>query len=159
MTIRCTDIILQPSPTKPSFPLESWRLVSARLQGWLPSLCPRQDLGSTAPLCQHLDFTSGALSLLSPPSLGLECQCTTLLGAALPVAVTVTSWVTTAWSVGQEESASLATTLCEMPCMTRLLLLGLPHKRRAALCYRATTRGLLTSSSLDGQGVEMLLWT
>ena len=83
----------------------------------------------------------------------------TQLGAALPAVATVTSWAIMAWSAGQEGSALPATMLCGTPYMTRQLLLGLPHKRRAALCYLATTRGLLTSSSLDGQGVEMLLWT
>ena len=82
---------------------------------------------------------------------GWVCLYTTLLGAAPPVAATVTSWVTMAWFVGQEESALLATMLCAMPYTTLLLLLGSPHRRRAALRCLATTRDLLTSSSHGGQ--------
>ena len=97
--------------------------MNARLRGWLPSVCPKQVPGSIVLPCQHLDSICEALSLLSPPSSGLGCQCTTLLGAALPVAATVTSWATMAWSAGQEESALPATMPCGMPYMTLLQLL------------------------------------
>ena len=132
--------------------------MSARLHGWLPFLFPRQGLGSTVPLCQHLDFTCGVLSLLLPPNSGWECQCTTLLGAALLVAVTVTSWGTTAWCVELGENALRATMLCVMPSTTLQLLLGSPHRRRAALFCLEMIGGQLTSSSLAGQGAEMPHW-
>ena len=82
----------------------------------------------------------------------------TLLGAALPAGDTVTSWEITAWCVGLGENASRATMLCVMPSTTRQLLLGLPHRRRVALFCLEMIGGQLTSSSLAGQGAEMLRW-
>ena len=94
----------------------------------------------------------------SLPSLGLECLCTTLREAALPVGVKVTPWGTTAWCAGLGENALRATMLCVMPCTTQQQLLGLPHKRRDALCCLEMTGGQPTSFSPTGQGAETLHW-
>ena len=64
------------------------------------------------------------------------------------------SWVTTAWSVGQAESALRDTILFVTLCMTQLLLQASLHRRRVALFCLEMIGGQPTFFSLGGLEVE-----
>ena len=71
---------------------------------------------------------------------------------------TVTPKGTMACCAGLGENALHATMLCVMPCTTLRQLLGLPPKKRVALCCLEMIGGQLTSFFLVGQEAETLHW-